>query len=135
MAWLLKIERSTTWSMAVCILNKLLCGGCRLFFVGSLATQKKILSERVCMRFWTRLFILRILHVHQFKFIQYPPVRCLSLGLPLTSAWLRLRIQTWLQNDLETASECSPCPAGHYCLDGNVTSTCSAGYFCKIWGV
>eukprot|EP00752_Nemacystus_decipiens_P010330 g9202.t1 len=35
------------------------------------------------------------------------------------------------RTDLETASECSPCIAGHYCIDGNVTSTCRAGYFCK----
>ncbi|CAN0544698.1 unnamed protein product, partial [Ectocarpus sp. 12 AP-2014] len=39
------------------------------------------------------------------------------------------------RNDLVSESECSPCPPGYYCLDGNVTSTCRAGYFCKtgIW--
>ncbi|CAM9728195.1 unnamed protein product, partial [Laminaria digitata] len=35
------------------------------------------------------------------------------------------------RTDLQAESECSPCPPGHYCIDGNITSTCRAGYFCK----
>ncbi|XP_070551142.1 signal peptide, CUB and EGF-like domain-containing protein 1 isoform X1 [Ptychodera flava] len=32
--------------------------------------------------------------------------------------------------DLQRASQCSPCPAGKYCLSGRVDGPCNAGYLC-----
>lgn len=36
-----------------------------------------------------------------------------------------------IQTDLRSETECVACPAGNYCIDGTITSTCRAGYFCK----
>ncbi|GMF37121.1 unnamed protein product [Phytophthora fragariaefolia] len=33
---------------------------------------------------------------------------------------------------LTSATQCAPCTAGKFCVGGNVTASCAAGYYCKL---
>lgn len=100
---------------------------CRFFWRTSVGMHDA--RARVC-EYLTRCFLR---WAHFFRVLQCDDPVTSHASPMLTSGWSSYRPgePTGLQTDLETESECSPCPPGHYCIDGNITSTCTGGYFCK----